>query len=226
MTRCGLVIIVALFFTLTMGSGSPQAEEIRLNAQDSRQESEPIWVGRYLVELALKYDCFLTYEEVLEEGGSTNTVLGYSILKSSEPNSLEDELEYIRLTVPYFSYEIKEGPPRIIHILDTRLVNRGWYGLESTIKSIDFEGLVNDLIVEIGRRGIPVSFREAHFIGEHRDRSTVVKVKGEWLKVRDALTDFVPLEGRKERVLWIARTKLAKGEVSEVYYLWHGKTDK
>ena len=219
MNRCILITVATLFILATVGLGSLRAREENSVVQDSTEQSNPRPLGFYLPDLAKRYGCFLTIEEVKEEGEARDVV-------PSENKNLQQELEYLRLTVPYFSYEIKEGSPQIVHIIDTRLMYREGYGVESVIKSIDFEGPVNDLITAISKKGIPLLFQEPHFIGEFRDRSTIVHVKGEGLRVRDALTNFIPLEGRGEKVLWIARTKLGKGEVTYIHYPWPGKTTK
>jgi len=95
---------------------------------------------------------------------------------------------------------------------------RDAHPLESAIRSIDFTGKVNDLPSEIGKQGIPLSSPLISFKFEQIDYGTLVRVKGEDLKVRDALSNFVPLQGRTKRILWIARTKIGQGEVTYVYY--------
>jgi len=102
--------------------------------------------------------------------------------------------------------------------MDARLAQQKEYGLESAIRSIDFTGKVNELPSEIGKQGIPLSPLSITFRFEQADYSTEVHVRGEELKVRDALSNFVPLQGRTKRILWIARTKLGQGEVTYVYY--------
>jgi hypothetical protein len=97
------------------------------------------------------------------------------------------------------------------------------YGLESVIKSIDFAGSTSELVAAIGKQGITVSPQRALFTNEFQDYDTVIHVNGEGLRVRDALSNFLPLAERKGRILWIARKKLAEGEVTYVYYPSPGK---
>ena len=106
--------------------------------------------------------------------------------------------------------------------MDARLAQQKGYALESLIKRIVFTGKVNDLPSEIGRHGIPVSLPPIMDIRAYPDHTTTVQVKGEDLKVRDALSNFIPLEERRGRILWIASTKLGQGEMTYVYYPWPG----
>ena len=62
-------------------------------------------------------------------------------------------------------------------------------------------------------------------VHEQWDGGTVVSVKGEELSIRNALSNFVRLEGCV-RILWIARTTLEPDAVSYVYYPWPGKMEQ
>jgi hypothetical protein len=55
------------------------------------------------------------------------------------------------------------------------------------------------------------------------DGSGAFAVRRNGLKVRDALSTFLGLDERKGRILWIARTKLARGELTYVYFPPAGK---
>jgi len=99
------------------------------------------------------------------------------------------------------------------------------YALEDTIKSLDFKGKVNELPDEIGKQGVPIAIPTWQSTHEQHDGSTMVYVKGEGLSVRTALSNFVKLEGR-DRILWIARTKLELGAISYVFYPWPGPMGK
>jgi hypothetical protein len=77
------------------------------------------------------------------------------------------------------------------------------------IKELDFSGKVNRLVDAIAAKGIPVSSLGGADVVDAMvtDYKTEVQVKGTDLRVRDALTDFVPLEGRGP-ILWVAETRL------------------
>jgi hypothetical protein len=90
------------------------------------------------------------------------------------------------------------------------------------IPSIDYNGPAYELADAIGKLGISISSpRSGPPIGalEVWDHVSVVHVKGERLKVRDALSDFLPLD-RQGNILWVATTKFGPGETS--YIAIHG----
>ena len=176
-----------------------------------------------LVELGKKYDHFFTIEEAWKDREPMNAMEAQRVQMSSGKKTLQQELEQLRQTLPNFSYEIDKANPRIIHILDERLTHQKGYGLESVVNRIDFTGSPHDLVAEIGNQGILISPQTSMLLNEFRDYSSVLQVKGESLKVRDALTNFISLKEREVKILWIARTKLAQGEMTRIYYLPPGK---
>jgi hypothetical protein len=187
--------------------------------QHSDKESKPLaWV---LAGLCRDYDCFLTIEGGWQEGESGNKFEVERASRILEKVGLVAELEQLRQTVPNFSYEFDPENPRVVHFIDTRLKEQEGYGLQGTIKSLDFTGTLDDLLNAIGKQGIPVSPQLGRYTHEPWDSSTVVNVKGEGLSVRNALSNFVKLDGR-DRILWVARTKLEPKAVSYVYYPWPG----
>ena len=217
MTTCKFMIIAAtLVFGIT-GTHSLRAYTKR-HMTDSSKKQE-VFLVQYLAELGDAYDCFFTIEEAWKDGEPVNTMESYSAQSPSRSENLQKNLEKLRQTVPNFTFEIDKGNPRIVHIMDIRLAQQKGYGLERVVKNIDFKGNVNDLVTAIGKQGIPVSqpvLTDTHE-GMVRDYMTVVNVKGNDLKVRDALSNFIPLEGRS-RIIWIARTKLGPGEISNIQF--------
>ena len=176
---------------------------------------------QYLAELGSKYNCFFTIEEAWKEGDPINKMESYLVQISTTSGGLQQELENLRQAVPNLTFEFDKRNPQIVHIIDARLTKQNEYGLEKVLKSINFSGSVNDLVVAIGNQGVPVSppiltdTRESM----SQDLSTVVKINEKALKVREALSSFIRLEGRG-KVIWIARTKLGEKEVSYIQY--HG----
>lgn len=186
--------------------------------QTSENQTMPLPLLNYLAEMAKHYDRFFTVEEAWRPDKPKDSIDNNWLPRPSEKRGLEQELAQLRRVVPNLIYEIDKRNPRVVHIMDARLAQQKEYGLESAIRSIDFTGKVNDLPSEIGKQGIPLSPLLITFKFEQADYSTEVRVRGEELKVRDALSNFVPLQGRTKRILWIARTKLGQGEVTYVYY--------
>jgi hypothetical protein len=189
----------------------------------SSGENRPVPLAQLLTILGDTYGRFFTIEEGWKAGEPMNSLEARQVRQPSENKGLGRELEQLRQTVTDFTYQVSTTNPRIVHIIDSRLVQQKGYGLESTLKTIDFVGPTSDLVVAIGQQGIPVATQRALFTNEFQDYATVVRAKGNGLKVRDALSTFLPLDERKGRILWIARTKLARGELTYVYFPPAGK---
>lgn len=194
-----------------------QVQGVRSMAQSSENQALRVPLVAYLAELGRDHDRFFTIEEAWENGKPTDSIDAHWIQRSSEVG-LQRELERLGRTVPNFTFEVDKVNPRIVHIRDKRLAQQQGYGLEALIKIIDFTGRVNDLPNELHKQGIPISPPPLMDTRDSRDYTTIAQVKGESLKVRNALSNFIPLEGRRGRILWIARTKLGQQEVTYVYY--------
>ena len=221
MNKCKIITALAL---LILGSASLALIRVqRARDMANSAETRSVPLSELLMTVGETYDRFFTIEEAWKTGESMNSLEARLIQTSSERKTVEQELQRLRQTVPNFTYEIDKSNPRIVHIIDARLTQTQGYGLESVIKSIDFAGSPTELVATIGKQGISVSPQRALFTNEFQDYSTVIHVKGEGMRVRDALSNFVPLDERKGRILWIARKKLAEGEVTYVYYPSPGK---
>ena len=220
MNKYKWLTVAAIFILGVVGVHPLQATGEKFMTETSERQSVPL--SQLWVELGKNYDRFFTLEEAWKDGEPWSKLESQRVQRSTEKKTLEQELEQLRQTVPDFNYEINNADSRIVHIIDARLARQKEYGLERVINSIDFTGKVNELSTAIANQGIPVSPPQLMSTHEQADYSTVVRVKGEGLKVRNALSNFIPLEGRG-RILWIARTKLGQGEVSYIYYLWPGK---
>lgn len=212
------ITVVTLLMVAAVAMVLLLSQKTRPMAQASGNQAMSLPLLDYLVELGKADDRFFTIEEAWKGDKPMNSLEAQWIQRPLEQKSLQQELERLRGGVPNFSYEIDKANSRIVHIKDARLAQQKGYGLESVIQRIDFMGKVNELPSAIGKLGIPVSLPVVMDIRQSLDHMTEVQVKGEGLKVRDALSNFVPLEGRRGRLLWIARTKLNQGEVSYVYY--------
>jgi len=207
------VALLLIFETISIGS--VRAQGLKRMTETSEQRSALL--SQVFVELGKDYDCFFTIEEAWKDKEFMNAMESQRVQRFSSRKNLQQELEQLRQTVPNFTYEVDKSNPRIVHIIDSRLAQQKGYGLESVINSIDFTGTVFDLVNAIGAQGIPVSSRGLTFTHEQPDYRTVVHVKGEGLKVRDALSNFISLD-RHGRILWIARTRFEQGEVSYIHF--------
>jgi len=134
-------------------------------------------------------------------------------------DNLRNALNSLQRVAPNLIYMVSRENPRIIHIIDSRLTRQSQYGLETIVKKIDFTGLVGELVNELTRLGAPIQppplmdIHEAMFMDYH----TKVKVVGQGLKVRGVLSNYIPLDNH-DRILWIARTRLGSGEISNIHF--------
>lgn len=222
MNKYSLDIIAAFLILGTIGIAPPSTQGPKSTPQTSETKKQPF--SGLLVELGNSHDRFFTIEEGWKDGESMNKMEAQWIEVPPGNKSLDEEFQQLRQSVPYLTYEIDKSNPRIVHIIDARLPQQEEYAVESVLKSIDFAGTVNNLPTEIAKQGIRISSQTGFSIGggEFPDRSTVVRITAEGLKVRDALSNFIPLD-KRVRILWIARTKLAEGEVSYVHFPYPGK---
>ncbi len=198
-------------------------QRVKSMTELAQEQSSALPMRHYLADLGKTYDSFFTIEEGWTEDNPADRITSHWLQRPSQAKSLKDELEHIRQIVPNFTYEIDKTNPRLIHILDARLAQQKGYGLARVIKSIDFQGKLSDLPSELKKQGIPVSSPWATDTRSPGDDLTVVQIKAEGLSVRDALSNFIPLEGRLNRILWIAATKLGQREVSNVHFLMSAK---
>jgi len=173
----------------------------------------------YLDRLGTEYDCYFTIEASWKEGEVTKWMESYRLERQVKKDTVYAELETLSKTVPHFTYTVDSKNPKIIHVTDARLLNKMDYALERTLEHINFTGTLPDLVKLIGQQEIPVSAELAIFTSDYRprDHETKVEVKGESIKVKEALTDFITLTGRG-RVLWVARTKLAQSATTFIEF--------
>jgi hypothetical protein len=133
-----------------------------------------------------------------------------------QPPSLVQELESLKKDVPNLTYELGQANSRIVHIIDSRLSRQKDYAMDRVIPSFDFDGTVDRLADGLAKQGVPISpFSFRISVDPAEDRVTVVHIKAKNLQVRDALSDFIPLD-RQNKILWVARTRLGPGETSYV----------
>jgi len=217
MNKYRLAFIASLIILAAVGATLPKARGKQILTRSSETKSTSLYY--YLDQLGAAYDHYFTIEASWAEGEVTRWMESYKLKRSPKKENLGLELEELRRLVPHFTYTIDQKNPKIIHIMDVRLTGIQGYGLESVLKSIDFTGTLPNLVNAISQQGISVSVGGSVFTSDYRplDFGTEVHVKGEALKVRDALTHFIPLEGRG-RVLWVARTKLGQQATSSIQF--------
>ncbi|MGH9764145.1 MAG: hypothetical protein ACREAC_25200 [Blastocatellia bacterium] len=170
--------------------------------------------------MARKCDCYLTLEQAWSEGTGE---LGNNMEEASVPPTLSLEVprnafEALARAVPNLTYQVDPINQKIVHLKDKRLTERG-YALNDTLNSFEFVGNPSDLVRAIAAKRVPVSPNSLSSIGEPSvEYKTVLHVKGTQLTVRDALSEFFPLEKRKGRMLWIASTKLGEHQTAYIKF--------
>lgn len=219
----------ALFMGLTLGL----IGIYMLTAQEARSTSpstgdESISLSRLLDELGSKYGYFFTLEETWKDAESMNRLESHRVQRSARGQDIWQELDSLRKVVPGLTYKVDKTSPQIIHVMDEGLAQQKEYALDRLIPSIDFTGTVFNLVKAIAKKGVRVSSRGAIDFREisSMDFKTQIHVRGKRLSVRRALSDFVPLEGRNSRILWVARTKIGPNEPSYIQFRLHPESSK
>jgi hypothetical protein len=211
-----LLFIVALS---TLISATPLTDYC-IGRMRNKLQDRPMSLTEILVGLGVKHGRFFTLEEAWKDGESDNWMEVYNVQWHEQNKDIVQDLEKLRQVVPNFAYRMDRTKPQIIHISDSRLTKLKGYGVEDSIKRINFTGIGFDLVNEIGQQGIPISSRgplsPEEMLGI--DHSTRFHADGKGLKVRDALSNYIPVKGRAP-IIWIARTRLERGEKTYIRYI-------
>jgi hypothetical protein len=160
-----------------------------------------------LTNLGMKNSVTFTIEEALLKGGAMDHIRSFRHQNPPDGTGLKAVLDDLSQSVPNFTWHGDLTNPKVIHIVDDHLVRRQGYALDRLINDIDFSGTVLELVDAIAAKGIPVSATGPVGTDDllSMDAVTRVKVKGKGLTVRDALSNFVPFDGRGP-ILWTAET--------------------
>lgn len=216
MTRYKLLVAAALIMTLACA--------YLYRAQDRQSGSSPrqarvTYLEGYLLQLGDKYDVYFTLETAWENGEPSNWMESYKLDGPPKLDGLQRDLERLRKAVPHFTYTFNQVNPKVVHVVDERLAHQEAYGLECVIGDIDYTGPLPGLLTALGGQKIKVSTNTLGVIGDMRprDSSTEVHVAAQNTTVRDAITLFTPLEGRR-RIIWDATTNLAPGGMSQIQF--------
>ncbi len=208
------LIAVALIIT-SMGVHLLHAQQ-----RESVNESRPtatVSVEDYLLKLGEQYDVYFTVETAWQAGEPMNWMEQYWVTQLSTKEGIQRHLEMLKETVPHFTYTFNAANPKIIHIKDARLAEQPAYGMDGVLKSINYKGSWMGLVNVLSGRGIKVSAAGVIWIGDPRPRdfSTEVQVTGQNITARDAVTNFIQLEGRRH-ILWSSTIKLSPREQSYI----------
>jgi hypothetical protein len=226
MIRYG-AILAAFFAAMTIAGLRPVETEAVINANHGINQQPPTLL-HLLAETGKAYNCYFTIESAWRDGEPINkmesTIVDSSLMPSSVPSSADKTrmqviLDALKQRVPNLTFMQDRSDERIVHIIDSRLLNQEGYGLAYTVKSLEFYGPVWGLLRQMSSQGIPVGpprSMSLHEIGSYNSE-TLVQVKGQDSQVRTLLSNCIPPEERGS-ILWVARTKLAKGAVSQILF--------
>lgn len=212
-------LIFATFFALTLTMSIQSSEARTVQKMDNHMETQAIPLLHLLAKMGKTYNCYFTVESAWTDSDSANLMESYLVSLPQDKKDIRSSLELLQQKVPNFTFIINSSNKRIFHVIDARLLKQEGYGLSRILKSVDFSGPVRELPDFIGKQGIPVGNVGMIDIRDARvqDFSTNLQVKGQNLQVRTLLSNYIPL-GERGRIIWIARTKLGKGEISRVQF--------
>jgi hypothetical protein len=179
-----------------------------------------IFLEERLREIGDKFDRYFTIETGLLLGNRSNSIEQRSLPNNLENKNLAKALEQLRDAIPNLTFKVNRSNPKIIHITDARLSSIENYAMEKVIDDLSFEGTSFFLVGEIRRKGASISGLASGPSTEPimSDLPTLVRIDENNKKVRDLLSNFLSLKERG-RVLWIARTELAKGQTTYIRFL-------
>jgi len=201
----------------SLGSVSPVCQE-----GTSADTKEPrIALANALPRLGQACGCFFTIEEAWRSGESTRSIETADVPERILHQSPQQAMDLMTAMVPNFTYVLDKVDSRIIHIKDKRLAEIQNYGLDQTIGPFEFQGDLFGLIDAIAKLGVPITPTRQFGTHELADNASQIRVKGGSMQVRAALSNFIPLEQKRSKVLWIARTGLDNKPVTtQVYFVW------
>jgi|SRR5215207_4520141 len=222
MSKYRLLVTAALVLTLA------SAQFSRTQGRDAAAKSQrpqAIFLEGYLLQLGEKYGLYFTLETAWVSGEPSNWLESYRVKGPPKLDGVRRDLERLKKYVPHFTYVFDKSNPKVVHVIDARLVGRKAYGPDSLVESINYKGALPGLVNSLGERGIKVSTARLAAIGDTRPRdySTEVHVTAQNITVRDAITRFTPLEGRR-RIIWDSTTNLIPDGVSQIQFYGSAKS--
>jgi hypothetical protein len=201
--------------------GSDTSTVSRASNLDSAADYQSFPMFDVLDEIGSRYGYFFTLEEAWKDGELMNRIESQRVQRPSRGRDILQELDALCHQVPHVAYKVDKAKPKIVHIIDGDLAQQKGYAMDGVITSIDFRGTVFHLVAAIAQQGIRVSSRGVFDMHDApwMDFRTQVHVKGKRLGVRSALSDFIPLEGRTNRILWVAKTNMGPQATTYIRFL-------
>lgn len=205
------------FLTFLVFVGIVQLSILQVSGQQT-QSTPPRKYFRLadtLREIGNKFDCYFTIETGLVAGDHLTSIETQTVPLTIKHKKLKKALEQLRKEVPNLTYRVNEEIPKIIHIIDTRLLNQKDYAMEKILDEFSFDGVNHKMVAAIAKKGVnisvfgPLSTTDLLVV----DFRTVNSVNEKNRSVREIVTKFVLLKERS-RVLWTALTDLGENQVT------------
>jgi hypothetical protein len=212
--RINVLSTIAVMLACLCGAAAgPRAAQAQMPSEGK------IALEQFLGDLGEACDCYFTVEDGYKAGDSAALLSSFMVGRPRKGPKLEEQLKALKSEVPDLTFTADEKNPRIIHIADKRLSGEKGYALDGVVREIDFKGTVVGLIAAIQAQGFQISSPTSLATEEllSWDLSTPVRVKAKEIKVREALSLYLPL-GRYSRVLWVARTNVGAGMHTQVMF--------
>jgi hypothetical protein len=157
--------------------------------------------------IGTRLDCYFTVEEMMAPNARMSNLFGKSIDRIDEVSTVEQLVKLLTDQLPGFRIEVNSPDSAIVRIADKRLFSLKDYVLEKRT-DIKCDGTIDDMIAVLGNKigNIHTPTKNPIIRGVwFSDPITKVAINASEEKVRDILTDFVPLH-RYNRFLWHAET--------------------
>jgi hypothetical protein len=207
-------VVGLIFAIVAMGSTA------RAWGQDARPEEPRVRTLLHaLAEIGERHHVFFTVEATWADGEVANGFDAQLVGELAVGESVDAELRSLLLVVPRLTWQRSASNPSVIHAIDARLGRGSDYAMDSIVPKLEYDGTVRDLVSEIGKHGIPIASPAGLYSHEllYVDMRSRVSIRATSIPVRDALSNFVDLEGRGP-ILWIARTGPGEKQMTTVMF--------
>lgn len=193
----------------------PEAE-LKLDVKLQPESPYPTVID-VLRDIGINNNRIFTLEEVQSSGDLLGQMRTYRLPHPSAKADFVKALDYLSRNVPNFSYEIDKKNARIVHIMDRRLAQQQEYALDKIVNDIDFTASASSLMSAISAKVNLILWMQLAASDDLLaiDLNEKVDLKASGLKVRDALSEILPLP-KQGGLLWIAETELGPATVSIV----------
>ena len=148
MTITAEKVIISIFVAALALSSSARTASYQPFGPNSLEE--------FLKRVGKNHDCYFTIEEGWKDGETSGSLRAYKFDWPTPALPLKEVLDYLHKTVPNFTYIIDQQQPKIIHIVNTRLIQQKGYGMQMIVKQAAFDGRICDFVTSLSSDGIPI----------------------------------------------------------------------